>query len=64
MAGAKGLVTLMKLLQGERAAKFRAAEADVVRCLGGDLSREVQGIRQAQEVLAPCQTVRSVNGVY
>ncbi len=36
VVGAKGLVTIMNLLQGERAAKFRAAEADVlVRYLGG-----------------------------
>ena len=36
---AEGLVTIMNLLQGERAATFRAAEADVlVKCLGGDLS--------------------------
>lgn len=54
VVGAKGLVTIMNLLQGERAAKFRAAEADVlVRYLGGDLSliQEVQGIRQAQQQL-------------
>ena len=54
VVGAKGLVTIMNLLQGERAARFRAAEADVlVRYLGGDLSliSEVQGIRQAQQQL-------------
>ncbi|KAK9831163.1 hypothetical protein WJX74_005710 [Apatococcus lobatus] len=54
VVGSRGLVTIMNLLQGERAARFRAAEADVlVRYLGGDLSlvREVQGIRQAQEQL-------------
>ena len=34
---AKGLVLIMNLLSGERAAKFRAKEADVmVRYLGGD----------------------------
>ena len=54
VVGAKGLVTIMNLLQGERAAKFRAAEADVlVRYLGGDLTLigEVQGIREAQRQL-------------
>ena len=53
--GAKDLMTIMNLLQGERAARFRAAEADVlVKYLCGDLSliRGVQGIRQAQEALA------------
>lgn len=52
VVGAKGLVTIMNLLQGERAARFRAAEADVlVRYLGGDLSliQDVKGIHQAQQ---------------
>lgn len=52
VVGAKGLVTIMNLLQGERAAKFRAAEADVlVRYLGGDLSliQDVKDIHQAQQ---------------
>lgn len=54
VVGAKGLVTIVNLLQGERAAKFRAAEADVlVRYLGGDLGLigEIQGIREAQRQL-------------
>lgn len=54
VVGAKGLVTIMNLLQGERAARFRAAEADVlVRYLGGDLTLvgEVQGISEAQRQL-------------
>ena len=54
VVGARGLVTLMNLLKGDSAARFRAAEADVlVRYLGGDLSliAEVQGIRQMQEDL-------------
>ncbi len=54
VVGARGLVTIMNLLQGEKAARFRAAEADVlVRYLGGDLSliAEIQGIRKAQQQL-------------
>ena len=54
VVGAKGLVTIMNLLQGERAARFRAAEADVlVRYLGGDLTLigEVQGINETQRQL-------------
>ena len=61
VVGAKGLVTIMNLLQGDRAASFRAAEADVlVRYLGGDLSliAEVQGIRQMQEQLPPNDPAR------
>lgn len=54
VVGARGLVTIMNLLPGENAARFRAAEAEVlVRYLGGDLSliQEIQGIRKAQEQL-------------
>lgn len=54
VVGARGLVTIMNLLPGERAARFRAAEADVlVRYLGGDptLVGEVRDIRRAQEQL-------------
>ena len=51
---AKGLVLIMNLLLGERAAKFRAKEADVmVRYLGGDpsLVAEIKGISTAQAAL-------------
>ena len=51
---AKGLVLIMNLLPGERAAKFRAKEADViVRYLGGDQSlvAEIKGIGVAQASL-------------
>ncbi|KAK9844732.1 hypothetical protein WJX74_006124 [Apatococcus lobatus] len=51
---ARGIVLIVNLLPGERAAKFRAAGADVlVRYLGGDLSLvdEIRGIRRAQEAL-------------
>ena len=54
VVGARGLVTIMNLLQGERAAMFRAAEAEVlVRYLGGDMSliREIEDIREAQQQL-------------
>lgn len=51
---AKGLVLIMNLLPGERAAKFRAKEADViVRYLGGDqtLLAEIKGIGAAQAAM-------------
>ncbi|KAK9860328.1 hypothetical protein WJX84_006176, partial [Apatococcus fuscideae] len=51
---ARGLVTIMNLLQGERAARFRMKEADLlVRHLGGDLSliQEIKDIRAQQEGL-------------
>ena len=54
VVGAKGLVIIMNLLQGERAAKFRAVEVDVlVRCLGADLSlnKEVIDTRRTKETL-------------
>ncbi len=54
MVGDKGLVMIMNLLQGERAAKFRAGQANVlVGYLGGNLSliKEVPDIRQTQEML-------------
>ena len=51
---ARGLVTIVNLLPGQRAAQFRAAGADVlVRYLGGDatLVAEILANRAAQEAL-------------
>ena len=56
VTGVNGLVTIVNLLPGQRAASFRAAGADVlVRYLGGDASlvAEIQANRQRQEIAAP-----------
>ena len=61
---ARGLVTIINLLPGARAARFRAAGADIlVRYLGGDptLISEIQAIRERQES-APADAPERVFG--
>jgi len=54
VADARGLVTILNLLPGKKAAEFRAKSADIiVRYLGGDetLIQEIKDIRELQEEL-------------